>query len=142
LTDTELEFDGGLLKIGPGVRDAVRRNSLAEVVASGAQVDGAWPARFFPAAAQVEPMPLKLRFDRFETRSVGGRELRLARATVSGYASYRDGIPGIPSSFGANISGHVLIEPERALVLEVHVTSDNPYYALRRQFVGIEPARR
>ena len=38
--------------------------------------------------------------------------------------------------------GHVLIEPERAVVLEIHVTSDNPYYALRRELSGIDTARR
>ncbi|MBX3608125.1 MAG: hypothetical protein KF788_22825, partial [Piscinibacter sp.] len=142
LAGDELEFDDGLLRIGPGARGSVKGNAHAEVVTSGPRVDGVWPAQFLPAAAQAEPVPLKLRFERDEVRRVGGRELRLVRAAVSGFASRRDGIPGVASTYGAAIQGHVLIEPERAVVLEVHVVSDNPYYALRRELAGIESARR
>jgi hypothetical protein len=142
LSDDGVELDGVVLKPGAGARAAGVRNSFAEIVASGARGAGSWAAEFLPAGGQLEVVPLTLKFDRTETRSVGGRELKLARATVTGYASRRDGIPGIPTSFGGMIRGHVLIEPERGLVLEIHVTSDNPHYALRRQLVGIEAARR
>jgi hypothetical protein len=142
LTDDAFELDGGALRVGPGARGAVKGSSHAEIVPAGPRVQDVWPAQFFPAGGQAEPVPLELRFERDETRQVGGRQLRLARASVRGFASRRDGIPGIPSSYGAMMRGHVLIEPERAVVLEIHVTSDNPYYALRRELSGIDTARR
>ena len=142
LDDETFALDGTVLRPGPAARAAGQRNSHAEIVAGRVQVAGAWPAEFLPAGGQHETVPLKLQFERFETRQVGGRELRLARATVIGYASRRDGIPGIPTSFGDQLRGHVMIEPERAVVLEAHIRSDNPFYVLRRELIGIEPARR
>jgi hypothetical protein len=136
------ELDGGLLRIGPGARGVARGGSHAEIVPTGSRVEGSWPAQFVPAGGQAEAVPLRLRFERDEVRRVGGRELRLARAAVSGFASRRDGIPGIPSTYGAMMRGHVLLEPERGIVLEVHVRSDNPYYALRRELAAIETAGR
>lgn len=140
--DDVFELDGGQLRIGPGTRGAVTGGHHAEIVPTGPRVDGVWPAQFVPAGGQAEPVQLKLRFEREELRRVGGRELRLVRAAVNGFASRRDGIPGVSSTYGAMMRGHVLLEPERGLVLEAHVTSDNPYYALRRELAAIETARR
>lgn len=136
----EIEFDGGLLTLGRGA-GRVKGNSHAELVSSPVRPGGSWSATYFPAAGQGAAVQLQLRFDRAESRTVAGRPLQLVRANVSGFGP-NTGIPGRATSFNAAIRGHAVLEPESGIVVEMNLVSDNPPYALRRQLLSIEPARR
>jgi hypothetical protein len=137
----EIEFDGGLLTLRRGAPGRVKGNSFAELVSGPVPASGSWSATFYPAAGQAPPVDLELRFDRLETRSIGGRTLQLVRAKVSGFGP-NQGIPGRPMSFNAMIRGYALVDRETGIVVEMELTSEHLLYALRRQLVSIESARR
>ena len=137
----EIEFDGGLLTLRRGAPGRVKGNSFAELVSGPVRTAGSWPATFFPAAGQGPAVSLQLRFDRTEPRTLGGRTVQLVRVNASGFGP-NQGIAGRPTSFNASIGGHVLLDPESGIVVEMNLVSDNPPYAVRRQLVSIETARR
>lgn len=137
----EIEFDGGLLTLRRGAPGRVKGNSFAELVSGPVRPAGTWSATYFPAGGQGQAVTLQLRFDRNESRTLGGRTVPLVRANASGYGP-NQGIPGRQTSFNAAIQGHVVLDPESGIVVEMNLVSDHPLYALRRQLVSIETARR
>jgi uncharacterized caspase-like protein len=137
----EIEFDGGLLTLRRGGQGRVGSGGLAELLSGPVPASGTWTARYVPASGQGDAVELRLRFERSETRTIGGRTLQVVRATASGFGP-NQGIPGRPESFNAAIRGHVVLEPETGIVVEMSLASDNPAYALRRQLVSIDAARR
>lgn len=138
---SEIEFDGGLLTLRRGAAGRVGPGGLAEVLSGPVPGGGTWTARYVPASGQGPPVELQLRFERSESRTIGARTLQLVRASASGYGP-NDGIPGRPDSFNAPIRGHVVLEADSGLVVEMSLASENPSYALRRQLVSIDAARR
>jgi uncharacterized caspase-like protein len=137
----EIEFDGGLLTLRRGATGRVGRGGLAELLPTPLPGSGGWTARYVPASGQGEAVTIQLRVERNETRTIGGRTLQLVRAAASGFGP-NQGIPGRPDSFNAAIRGHVVYDPDSGLVVEMSLASDNPAYALRRQLVSIDAARR
>ncbi len=137
----EIEFDGGLLTLRRGSAGRVGRGGLAELLSGPVPGSGGWTARYVPASGQGDPVEIRLRFERSEARTIGGRTLQLVRAAASGFGP-NQGIPGRPESFNAAIRGHVVLEPDSGIVVEMVLTSDNPAYALRRQLVSIDVQRR
>ena len=134
-----LEFDRGVLllsRFGPG---SVGSSSVAEILgAAPKQLGGftTWTGEFRTAQNASPPVPLEFKFEQRESRNIGSKEWSLVRASVKGFAP-NIVLPGNTASANAMIRGHALVEEETGVVVELHLRSAHPSYALRRELISV-----
>jgi len=137
---TQVVFNDGAFIVGPD-GTPIKGNMHASFIygASSAHLSnsgGTWKARF--RAAGTDDIPVQLTLLGSETRVISGRQLAVARISVSGFGPIGGG-PGYQpgSASSASIKGEMLVDLSSGLVVYVDTSSRSPLYSLHREVTRV-----